>query len=565
MSHPAIRTHVPRAAVALLWAALASCGGARVEPAPEPPRDEQAAPGGVAAEPFAEVALFILARCPHAAEAVRSVVALKRRLGDALALNVGYIGLLDAEGGLDPSLGEDEIAAARTEICVGVSAGEEEWLSFLECVYGADVWRTVPRGMDACMDRAGIEAGDIADCLESGEGEEVQRRAYGVTNASRIGSSPTILVNGRLYVGPRSEDAILRFICHGSGAPGVAAPEVCAGVPAPEPVAATLLFDSRCAGLEMCDVSAELALLEQLIPGLALTRIDFLTAEGRHLFDLVQKTRAGVRELPFVVLEQGLALGGGGILEEFLIPFGKGSLLAMGSGWDPLAEICDNGADDTGDGAADCADPACADTLKCRKERPRRVELFIMSRCPFAAELMPAADRFLAHFGRERSRVDLSLEFIGTNEGGELGSMHGEEEVAEDLRMVCAEELWGKGYRFMEYVLCRAKDFRSSDYEDCLPKWMDKKKLDACAGGEQGRKLLAASFERARQLGVEGSPTFMLNAVSPMEGRTARAMMEGFCTRNKDPACKKEVAPEPIDTSAKPAPEPPVGAEDTCR
>ncbi|MBU0762024.1 MAG: hypothetical protein KKD39_03280, partial [Candidatus Altiarchaeota archaeon] len=61
-------------------------------------------------------------------------------------------------------------------------------------------------------------------------------------------------------------------------------------------------------------------------------------------------------------------------------------------------EICDNGVDDTSDGKADCEDPACALALNCRPELPAKLDLFIMSECPFGTEALFALYDVSHHF-----------------------------------------------------------------------------------------------------------------------------------------------------------------------
>ena len=129
--------------------------------------------------------------------------------------------------------------------------------------------------------------------------------------------------------------------------------------------------------------------------------------------------------------------------------------------------------------------------------------------------------------------------------------MHGEDEVAEDLRMICAQDLYGKGYRFMEYVKCRAKTYDSPAWEPCVPKWMNKKKLRRCAEGKRGAKLLKESFLLAEELGIHGSPSWFLNNRVPMTGRTTDTIVRAFCAENELPACDKEVAEEPEVQSGK--------------
>ena len=110
--------------------------------------------------------------------------------------------------------------------------------------------------------------------------------------------------------------------------------------------------------------------------------------------------------------------------------------------------------------------------------------------------------------------------------------------------MICAQDLYGEEYRFMEYVACRSEQLGSGNFETCIPEWMNKNRLNRCAQGNRGRVLLEKSMKAAAELGVEGSPTWLLNNRAFMDGRTAEVIVRGFCELNVREACDDTVAPE---------------------
>jgi hypothetical protein len=535
--------NLTRVALISALAFVCGCAGAQQAP-PEPavPSDDETIENVVEIPVHAEATVFIMCLCPHSADLMRTLVELKKEMGYSLQLSIGYLGVLDENGDLDPGMGQAEIEAAKVQTCVGMKMGDEPWIDFLECLYDSDRWRAMPSGWRECAEACDVDEDVVNECLESGEGAAVLAQAYGVSTASGILASPALIIDGHLYLGVRSKEALLRYLCYEAGKPETR-PPLCGGVEPPAPIGAMLLFDSRCQDASMCDVYKERGLVERLIPGLQISEVDFDTKEGRHLYDLIQKTGAGIVELPLLILDNEIDPTGelSEQLSQYLIPFGKGYMIAMGNGWNPLAEICDNGEDDTLDGKIDCEDPACSEKLSCRKEEKRRLDLFIMSGCPFAAKVLPEVDHVLDHFENDRKSIEFSLQFVGDVEGDKLSSMHGEEEIKENLRMICAQKLYARKYRFMEYVKCRTDTFDSPAWEPCVPKGMDKKLLERCAEGRQGFELLKKSFELSNRLGIRGSPSWLLNNRLAMEGRTAKEIIEGFCEHNDEAACKKEL------------------------
>jgi len=149
------------------------------------------------------------------------------------------------------------------------------------------------------------------------------------------------------------------------------------------------------------------------------------------------------------------------------------------------------------------------------------------------------------HFGRARTKIDFTVSYIGdVAADGELDSMHGRAEVDEDLRQVCAQELSGRSYAFVDYLACRSRNL-AADWTTCVPPSLEVEALRACAEGPDGRRLLAASFERSKALGFGGSPSWLLNNRHEMNGRTAAAIVDAYCEQNRLPECARELATEP--------------------
>jgi hypothetical protein len=82
-------------------------------------------------------------------------------------------------------------------------------------------------------------------------------------------------------------------------------------------------------------------------------------------------------------------------------------------------------------------------------------------------DMISEVARFANHMSSHGEKLDLRLQFIGNIEDGELDSMHGEPEVAENLRMICAQHLYRKKNLFMDYVACRARSYLDAEWEAC--------------------------------------------------------------------------------------------------
>lgn len=321
----------------------------------------------------------------------------------------------------------------------------------------------------------------------------------------------------------------------------------------PQPVTVRLLNDARCPE-DDCSTRRIEEALRDLLSTVEIVPLDVGSEDGRALHQQLRAANDGEPvELPLLLFSRSVEGEEEffGRLSEQLTEVEAGYVMSLGE-WNPDAEICDNEADDDGDGDADCDDADCDGLRACRPLEQRRLDLFAMSQCPFGVQVFRAMKMVVEHFGRDRDAIDFHVQYIGrvTDEGG-LRSMHGSAEVEENLRQVCVQEHYGSDYAFMDYLDCRAQNYRLPDWEQCVSPPLDAATIRRCAEGEEGRRLLRESFERAEQLEITGSPSWLLNNRHEMEGRTPRAIIEAFCERNPGPACERPL-PEPAAPTDEP-------------
>jgi hypothetical protein len=228
-----------------------------------------------------------------------------------------------------------------------------------------------------------------------------------------------------------------------------------------------------------------------------------------------------------------------------LMDFGEEYAYQLGQ-WDPTAEICDNGVDDDDDGRADCRDPECREAMDCRPLKRRRIDLFVMGRCPYGAKVLDAMTKVVAHFRRQRRKVDFRVQFVGrVSSSGTLTSMRGQGEVDDDLRMICAQRYYGASYEFLDFITCRQENLGAPTWEQCVQSPMKVDVILRCAEGDEGRRLLRQSFELAEKLGFKASPTTLVNNRHRINDRQPQAIVDAFCAHNTLPECSTPVKNTP--------------------
>ena len=176
-------------------------------------------------------------------------------------------------------------------------------------------------------------------------------------------------------------------------------------------------------------------------------------------------------------------------------------------------------------------------TGKAVSEGTAKLDFYVMSQCPYGTQVEDAIAPVLEKFG---DSVDFSVNFIaGDNGDGTFDSLHGQPEVDEDIRQVCAMKLSPKNY--MKFIVCQNKDIRNAaaNAEACAEEaGIDVDALKTCAEGAEGKALLSESIKKSEAVQASGSPTIKLNGVDYNSGRDATSFTKAICQNLKDhPEC----------------------------
>ncbi|MBW2534576.1 MAG: hypothetical protein JRI55_23995 [Deltaproteobacteria bacterium] len=501
----------------LLW--LAAFTSACSTPAPAP-RTVNPAPAPTATAPGdrrVELRLFIMSKCPYAVQAARVVAKVMEEIGPAVQLRLYYIAEPDSAGVPRALHGPSEVKGNILQLCA-LERAPDRALTFINC-QGRELDR-IPDNWERCAEEARIPAEQLMACYTSDEGGRLLRESMERVRRAGVTGSPTILVAGRPYDGPRARIDLTRAVCDALGTPR---PAGCDRLPAEVAVSLLVLNDKRCS---QCKTEGMVATLrERFFPKLTVRHVDYGTEEGKRLYRELRLD--GLPALAFdAAVERHHRHR---YIERWLARRGNRHLLLIRPLFDPKAEICDNGIDDTGDGKADCADPDCVDTLACRKEQPRRLDLFVMSQCPFAAQGVLALREVLKNFG---GKLSFRLHYIAEETDDGFRALHGAPEVAENIRQLCAKEHYGKNDLYLDYIWCRFADYRSEAWQRCAVKGISADVIERCASGQQGRRLFSKDIRLAKALGITASPTWLANNRHTFHGISAEQIKQGICRWN---------------------------------
>lgn len=211
-----------------------------------------------------------------------------------------------------------------------------------------------------------------------------------------------------------------------------------------------------------------------------------------------------------------------------------------------IAEVEAQAASSTAAASEDKA----TDTTTVVKQDKAKVELFVMSHCPYGTQIEKGIIPVIEALG---SKMDFELKFCNY-------AMHGEKELKEELNQYCIQK--NEPTKLVPYLKCFLE---AGDSDGCITKTgISKSKLTSCVsatdkefkvmegfndkstwvnGSYPGFNVYKADNEK---YGVGGSPTLVINGKQVSSGRDAQSLLTTICAGfNTQPdECKKALSSE---------------------
>ena len=177
-------------------------------------------------------------------------------------------------------------------------------------------------------------------------------------------------------------------------------------------------------------------------------------------------------------------------------------------------------------------------------------EAFVFSYCPYGLQFEKA---LLPVYKILKNKADIRIVFIG--------AMHGQYEETESLRQICIQKLYSKDklFDYLEKFMgetkigdCNGNEACSQPYVDAILAQLsiDKAKVTSCMSTD-GKTLYQQDMARAQQLGISGSPGFVVNGVQVSVARSPSAVKDAVCSAfNTVPSeCSQTVSAEQASPS----------------
>ncbi len=463
---------------------------------------------------------YVMSQCPYGVQVENGVKPALDKLGKAVDFSVNFIATDNGDGTFGSLHGQNEVLGNIVQLCA-MKYNPDTYMDMIICMnkdYGS-----IPSNWEACANENKLNVEKIKTCYESQEGKTLLSESIKKANEVGARGSPTMYINDVLYNGGRDAASFTAALCA-----QLENHPACADLPKPAEVNLIILNDELC---EECQQYNSLATqLKGIFAGLKVTIYDYEDAEGKKLYDDLD-----IVYLPAFLFDETVKEGEGySNVERYLEPVGSYYSLRVGASYNPASEICDNQVDDRDqDGLIDCEDDECKEQVVCREEMKEKIDLFVMSQCPYGTIAMDSMKEVLENF---KGEIDFEMHFIATDNGdGTFSSLHGQPEVDENIRESCVMKYYPTDYKYMDYIWCRNKDISSTEWQSCATdNGMDVNKIKTCAEGEEGKELLREKIKLSNELGIGASPTWMANNKVIFSGLDAQTIKTNYCSANPE-------------------------------
>lgn len=509
----------------------------------------------------AKLDFYVMSQCPYGTQVEDAIAPVMKKMGDVINLNINYI-LYPAANyvgqedkycidGLCSMHGIPELKGNIVQLCVNEIA-PEKGLDFISCQNKtAD---KIPGNWESCVEALELDKEKVEACYEGDKGLELMRENAKFAEEIQAQGSPTIYLNDKLYQGGRSDLDFQRAICQTIDSQH----KECADIPVcskdfdcnaeedkigkclnpgnkeakceyteAQPINITILSDSRCTTPE-CDTKNVVGQIKQSFKGInEIKELDYSSEEGKALY-----ADAELQTVPAYLFGKDVETAYFfNDIKGYLQPRGDYYELATGSTFNPTKEICDNEKDDTENGFIDCADSDCSNELICREEQKAKLDLFVMSQCPYGTKALDAMVPVLEAF---KGELDFNVNFIANEiEPGKFNALHGQPEVDENIRELCAIKHYPQDYKYMDYIACRNPNITSTEWEGCATEaGMDVATIKTCSEGQEGIDLHSENIKLGNSLKIGASPTWMTNNKYKFSGIDAATVQREICKYN---------------------------------
>jgi len=465
----------------------------------------------------AKLEFYVMSKCPYGTQVLDAIAPVLKKLGNSVDFRVNYIANDNGDGTFSSLHGQTEVDENIRELCaMKYYSNNYQYMDYITC-RDKNIQSTE---WQSCADQNGMDSAKIKACAEGQEGKNLLSASIVASNKRGAQASPTIFLNGQAYQTGRKESDFTRAICNTLSTK----PDACNSIPEPVKFNVLVLNDVRC---KDCDTKALEGRLLSMFPGASFRTVDYSSPEGQSLYSSTKVTY-----LPALLFDQKVTTDEGyKDIQRYFQQAGDYLSLMIGAGYDPYCDAS----------PGHCSEQRCASRLACRPDVQNKLDVFVMSRCPYGVQALNSMKEVLNNI----KNIKFGVHYIASYDEATatFTSLHGPTEVDDNIRELCAMKYYPDNNKFMDFIWCRNTDF-NADWTKCVTdNGMDVTNLKACADGAEGKNLLKEDLKLAEGLQIGASPTWLTNNKYQFSGISAQDIKTNYCQRNSGIAgCEKTLS-----------------------
>jgi 2-hydroxychromene-2-carboxylate isomerase len=511
-----------------------------------------------------KVEFYVMSQCPYGTQVENAIAPALENLGDAVNFQLDYIVSETSPGVFQSLHGEKEVKGDIVQLCaMKYYPDNYQYVKFIIC-QNKDA-ANVDTNWQTCAQENSMDSAKLKTCLEGAEGKNLLRASMQRAQARQASGSPTMFIGDAAYSGQRDSLSFQTAICKFSkssvcaGLPKCASDADCAEQPTkdgycinpgkenaaceykePVKVDYIVLNDAKCG--TACDPTNIVQVSQQLFLGAKSRLVDVSSEEGKALVE-----KYNITIVPAFIFDKSV--------EQTKSWKERADLQTAFEIIDDKYKLLDEATGATYFVSAE-ARKAYYDAIGVvLGDNKPQIDFFVMSYCPYgnqAEEGIEPVYQLLKDKALFKPHYVIYENYGGGGpnyciDNNKLCSMHGIQELNQDVRELCVNKYMGIG-KWFEFVLAMNKACSAANADSC---WeavaknlsLDVAKIKTCQEKE-AVALLTAEKTLGDTLKVSGSPTVFVDGDSYSGGRTPEAFKTALCAKfDKAPTeCSTQLA-----------------------
>ncbi|MBW3023284.1 hypothetical protein KY308_04225 [Candidatus Woesearchaeota archaeon] len=516
-----------------------------------------------------KVELYVMSQCPYGVQAEDLIAPVLNDLGSSVDFELNFIAGDGGNGQFSSLHGQNEVLGDIVQLCA-MKYAPDKYMDFILCMN--DDAGSIPNNWQQCSESLKLDTSSIKKCYEGDEGKQLLSQSIVKSNIANAQASPTILINGEEYSGPRDSQSLKRAVCKYSTS------SLCEGIPAcsydfdcptkegkipvcknpnsqnavceykdDAKVELTVVNDKRCSN---CDTTQIVDALNNIFLNLDVKDVDASSDEGKQIVE-----QMGIQVVPSFVFDSNLVntymwQNNEQLRTIFEQKSGKYKLLDEATGANFYID----------ENARQEFLRSIGVTLGDNKPQ---IDFFVMSYCPYGNQAEELIDQVYNELG-DKAQFDPHY-VIYSNYGDEsycldstqeYCSMHGKQELHQDIREMCVDKYMGidKWFEFATAMntKCSYQNADSCWTDVAKSLGLDTQKISDCENNE-AVELLSHEKELNDALKVTGSPQIFIDGAAYSGARDANSIMAAMCAAfdsTKPSECSNIIATSEDSTAA---------------